>query len=272
MQAKYYIPEKLKGLVNVIWEQRAIKPMRWTFLPTGCVELIFRLGPALESVRGKTLNDEANPTRNLTFLSGLHTKPFTVQFTQFHFIGIQLQPIALYAIFGIPCSEVKDWALDGSLLIKNLNEPQIEERLQMKGGGHQKAHWLENFMVKRLKHATDLPFAMKLSDVVNQVLSKPSQWADIKLEDLTGYSRTHTYRLFKKWYGLSPSRTLKLQRYVRSLQQLHNDNLPENLTGLSYRQGYYDQAHFIHIFKEITGMTPGEYRKKRTAIPFQLKE
>jgi|GEM_PF-1856218 len=270
MQARYYIPEKLTGLVNAIWEQRAVGPRQWTFLPTGCVELIFRLGPALESIEGKSLNDEVNPTRNVAFLSGLHTRPFEVRFTRFHFIGIQMQPIAVNALFGIPCYEVRDWALDGNMLLRDLEEPEIEERLRGEEDFRQKARWLEDFMVNRLGDADDLTFAGKLMEVVDSVIFRRITGEDVSIEDLTGYSRTHTYRLFKKWFGVSPSRCVQLYRYVRALNQIHMENGVGRLTDVAYGQGYYDQSHFIHTFKEFAGMTPGEYRESKSEIPFQL--
>lgn len=270
MKAQYYIPDKLPGLVNSIWEQRAAGPAQWRFLPTGCVELIFRLGPELDSIDGKELHDEVNPSQNISFLSGLHTRPFCVDFTRFHFIGIQMQPIALQAIFDLPCHEVRDWALDGTLLLNDLSEPEIEERLKGEGTFTEKARWLEDLMVQRLKRATDLPFAFRLMEVIGEVTNRPPDHDKAEIEELTGYSRTHTYRLFKKWFGLSPSRCVQLYRYVSAVNRMHAHNSNDRLTDIAYDQGYYDQAHFIRRFKEYAGMTPGEYHQSKTDIPFQL--
>lgn len=32
------------------------------------------------------------------------------------------------------------------------------------------------------------------------------------------------------------------------------------LTEVAYDQGFYDQAHFIRIFKSFTGITPSKYK------------
>ena len=35
-----------------------------------------------------------------------------------------------------------------------------------------------------------------------------------------------------------------------------------SLSFIGQELGYYDQAHFIREFKQVTGMTPGKYRKR----------
>ena len=47
--------------------------------------------------------------------------------------------------------------------------------------------------------------------------------------------------------------------YAKSLL-LQQPDLP--LSAVAEKLGYHDQFHFIRQFKSVTGMTPGEYRKK----------
>lgn len=40
-----------------------------------------------------------------------------------------------------------------------------------------------------------------------------------------------------------------------------------NLTEVGYACGFYDQAHFIRVFKEFSAMTPGQYLEQKSRIP-----
>lgn len=267
MNARFYIPPKLRGFATYIWEQRAEKPMRWQILPSGHVELIFRLGPSVDYLESKWMDEDVNPTRHLCFQSGLHTRPLKMKFTRFHFLGIQLKPIAIHTLFKIPAEKIRDWALDGELIIPELDE--MEEKLKNKTSFYQKARWLENYIYHFLKNAKEPDFALKLDQVVTQFVQNSSASSEHSIEDIAGYSRTHTFRLFKEWFGLSPARYVQLQRYVHALNLIHHQH--PRLTDIGFAAGYYDQPHLIHTFRAFTGITPGEYLKtKNDHMPGQI--
>lgn len=60
-------------------------------------------------------------------------------------------------------------------------------------------------------------------------------------------------RLFHKWIGLSPKKFSQIIRFQSTVQALVNKTDP--LSAAS-QFGYYDQAHFIHVFKKHLGKTP----------------
>lgn len=95
----------------MIWEQESDTPSNWQILPSGFVELIFNLGPAMENVQGKRVGGAFNPTEEFCFLSGIHTQPLYMSFPRFKIMGVQMHPLAVKAVFGLPCKEVRDWAL-----------------------------------------------------------------------------------------------------------------------------------------------------------------
>lgn len=265
MHIQRYIPTRLHGLVHLIWEQRAEQPMRWQILPSGCVELIFRLGPKVDEMQARALNSHINPTAHTCFLSGLHTWPLYLNFSRFHFIGMQMSPIAVKALFGLPCVEVVDWALDGELLLRQLDE--IEDRLMVPGDFLTKARWLENHFLARINETAELHLALQLSRAVRKLdTEQPDKQR--ALQRLIGYSRTHTHRLFTGWFGLAPGYHLRLTQYLSVLQSLHC--APGRLTDLAYGHGYFDQAHFIRSFRHFTNMTPGQYRKNMSGLIGQL--
>jgi len=67
-------------------------------------------------------------------------------------------------------------------------------------------------------------------------------------------------RLFRYQVGLTPKQFSRIQRVALVRQHLQQG---EPLLDTALTCGYSDQAHFIHDFKTVVGMTPGQYRASR---------
>jgi len=261
MNIQRYFSHILSPLVHCIWEQKSLGPMAWQILPSGCLELIFRLGPQLEQV--DSLQLQQNPTRDFCFLSGLHTQTLKMRFVTFHNLGIQLSPLAAQAFFRIPCAELQDWALPGEELFKDL--AQLEEHLQQAPDFQTRCRHLESFLLARIQESPELWQALRLKRRLEQGLR---QGRVLEPENLMGYSRTQTYRLFKTWFGLAPSQYMRLEQFTQSIAQIHRRS--DSLTQIAQASGYFDQAHFVRSFRHFAGITPGYYKKHRSELPGQL--
>jgi AraC-like DNA-binding protein len=81
-----------------------------------------------------------------------------------------------------------------------------------------------------------------------------------RVEDISArlnISSARLRELFRNHVGLSPKELIKIRRINESFRiKEHNE---DSLTGLAYKLDYFDQAHFIHEFKEATGITPKQY-------------
>ncbi|MNH99581.1 DNA-binding transcriptional activator FeaR [compost metagenome] len=65
---------------------------------------------------------------------------------------------------------------------------------------------------------------------------------------------------FRKHYFLTPSEYLNLYKVNKAILLLQN-NSPERLTDIGLNAGFYDQSHFIRVFKKFSGYTPKEFSK-----------
>lgn len=81
-----------------------------------------------------------------------------------------------------------------------------------------------------------------------------------------GYSHKQFIHLFKKHVGLTPKLFQRVTRFNQALQQMHTAEEP-NWFDVSYRYGYYDQAHFINEFKRFSTITPESYLLQREQYP-----
>ncbi len=85
----------------------------------------------------------------------------------------------------------------------------------------------------------------------------------IALDELAGQagiSPYHFSRLFKRTMGRSPMQFVTGFRVERAREMLADPSLP--LTTIAVRCGFADQAHFSRQFKQLTGETPGRYRRR----------
>ena len=85
-----------------------------------------------------------------------------------------------------------------------------------------------------------------------------------------GYSRFHFVRLFRSVYGETPGQYLSRRRIERARELLRSANL--TVTEICFLVGFSSLGTFCTRFKQLVGMTPGEFRRQavrhgRSPIP-----
>ena len=80
------------------------------------------------------------------------------------------------------------------------------------------------------------------------------------LEELAAVAFMNKYsllRLFTKTEGITPYRYLETIRIGKAKELLAQDLEPAEVALMT---GFSDQSHFSKFFKEVIGLTPGQYR------------
>src|SRR5690606_22003123 len=108
----------------------------------------------------------------------------------------------------------------------------------------EKAKWLESYLLKKMNETADLHIAINLDQTIRRYHTWKHKPSSKTVENLMGYSRTQTYRLFNDWFGISAHSYQKLVQFIRSVETLHNRDVKLIDAGLD--NGYYDQSHFVH--------------------------
>ena len=74
------------------------------------------------------------------------------------------------------------------------------------------------------------------------------------------FQHAHFRRVFKKIYGISPSKYVNKLRLDKAGNLLADTNL--SVEEIVYKCGYNNYSYFERVFKTVFGLTPSDYRKK----------
>jgi AraC family transcriptional regulator len=81
------------------------------------------------------------------------------------------------------------------------------------------------------------------------------------IAEVAGVHPTHLARAFKKHYRCTVGDYLRRLRLDWASKQLANSE--DSVAEIAVAAGFYDQSHFIHTLKRLTGLTPAEIRASR---------
>ena len=116
--------------------------------------------------------------------------------------------------------------------------------------------WLLEKLTLPMRHHPAVHFAL------TQLLSQKNQKMS-DLADKVNLSQRRFIQVFKNQVGLSPklfSRVMRFQEMIKAIGQKNDIDWLD----VALSVGYFDQAHFIHDFKEFSGFTPTEFLVRRT--------
>ena len=89
--------------------------------------------------------------------------------------------------------------------------------------------------------------------------------ANATVTDAIGLSPKRFIERFKSEVGLTPKRYCRILRLQQVIRRAHACPVI-NWTDLALDCGYFDQAHFVHEFRSLVGMSPTAYAAARTAF------
>jgi AraC-like DNA-binding protein len=196
-------------------------------------------------------------------LAGPHGGPTAIDtLEQRRLVAVEFKVGGVAAFLPMPASEVCDqvvglgdlWGREVSLLHERLCEASTPE---------DKFRVVEAALLQRLVPPRDGAIAAAL-----RLLGHGASVADISSR--TGLLPKTLVRRFREQVGLTPkrlSRVLRLQRILASARPRES----ADWAGVAAEHGYTDQAHFIHDFRDLTGITPTAYHpsssRRRNHVP-----
>ncbi len=181
---------------------------------------------------------------------------------QHRLVAVEFQLGGLAAFLPMPASEVGNqvvelrdvWGQAGSLLRERLCEARTPS---------EKFRVLESALAEGMARPQDPAIAAAVS-----MLDRGAGVAETR-ERLGLLPKTFVRR-FSERVGLAPKRLARVRRLQRVVASVRNQPKTD-WCAVAAEHGYTDQAHLIHEFRELAGMTPTGYRpssaRRRNHVP-----
>lgn len=166
---------------------------------------------------------------------------------------VVFQPWGLYGLTGIPGTETVDLRVGANDFFRT---DEIGERLQECSSWRDRIRLLEILLTQRRKLV--LPDLQGIPYVVSRMNAADEPLSIRSLAEASCLTERTLERRFHQLVGMSPkpfSRILRLQKSLK-MKRLQPDL---SLMDVACKAGYYDQAHYIREFSDLTGLTPGQY-------------
>jgi AraC-like DNA-binding protein len=229
--------------------------------PCGYATLVFHYGPpSIFQKRGSSKYIEPN-----LVICGQQTSYYDLSLSgKTGMILIVFRPHGVKSFFNFPITELLNENLPLHDLINNVTI-ELEDKLFNAPDNKQRIAHLEDFLIKRLStYGEGFAFHNDEFERVEYALeiienSKGQiRTLDIAHEVCLGIKQFE--RTFSKYVGINPKKYASIVRFQNVIQMKRkHDN--SSMFQLAFDNGYYDQSHFIHDFKSLTGLTPKAFFK-----------
>jgi len=170
------------------------------------------------------------------------------------FISVCFLPGAAANFFPVAMHEVSDSMINLCDLWKNV-ATEMEDQVSCAMNNYERVAIIQEYLTRQLEKLKNPDKTVE--HWLWQVTFFKGQLTVEDLSRKVNISQRQLGRRFNQTVGLSPKEFSRVTRFIHSLR--HLKKYPSlSLTEIAYESGYYDQAHFIHDYKNYAGLTPGE--------------
>lgn len=245
----------LAAVVKCYWSLESPKqeiPEKQTIVADGCMEMIFHYGDLYKQylTNGKSI------IQPRCFVMGQLSRPLEIEPTgSTGIFSVRFHPDGFLPFATVPLSELEDKAVALELIFGKAGQ-EIEELVLSATTSEQRIQHIEQFLFSRLSDVATIDKLVK--SAVETIITANGQLSVDELSKRTHVNRRQLERKFSSSIGLSPKQLSKIIRLQATLQLILTKKFT-TFTAVAHESEYYDQAHFIKDFKELTGFTPKEF-------------
>ena len=248
--AHHYAPRgPLSDFVALFWHWRGHSSARSTerLLPMPTMELVFQLGG------GRIGGGVAGPHSEVFFIE---------RSAQDELLGVHFKPGGAFPFLGVPAGDLHNRYVDVADLWGERAATSLVARLREAPTSRAKfallERWLLGAAARPLQRHPGARFA--LAELRRDSTVRSS--ADVARA--LGMSQRRFIQLFRDEVGLTPKLYSRIERFQHVLRSVELCD-EVDWVGVATSCGYFDQAHFIHDFREFTGLRPSDYLGLRIA-------
>lgn len=156
--------------------------------------------------------------------------------------------------FSEPLHELYNESLSLEHFVKREQLAALEEQLSGAKSDDARVLLVERFLLSRLQLRED---DLLVAAAIEQIRLAQGNIRMSELAEKLFTSKSPLEKRFRQVVGTTPKKFANIIRMKSSLIAMQSP-----LTGQDdYRMNHYDQAHFIHDFKNFTGTTPSQFLK-----------
>jgi AraC-like DNA-binding protein len=199
-------------------------------------------------------------------LSGARTRSFLLDTSRpLSLIGVAFKPGGGFPFTPGPAAELKDLSVPLEVIWRS-DAHALREQVLTARTAHLKLQRTEEFLLKRLLRRPQRHPAVAYAI---EALRRPEARV-AAVTERTGLSARRLIQLFSREVGLTPKLFSRLSRF-RAVVSMVDAQRDVDWAAVALACGYYDQAHLIHEFRDLTGMCPSAYLRHRTASPNHVR-
>jgi AraC-like DNA-binding protein len=170
-------------------------------------------------------------------------------------ILVMFRPYGAGVFFKMPMLEISDQNVALEQLA-GIEAKEIEDRILNAANNQERIQLIEKFLTNKLiRNHHD---QQQVKAVLYRMMQSRGQISIKELAETACLSVKQLERKFSGSIGLNPKQFIRIVRFQHVLK-IHRNGFTGSLTSLAHESGYYDQAHFIHDFKRITGSAPRKF-------------
>ena len=253
----------LNSFVELFWYYDGFSPRshkKERLMPDGSVELIINLREDEVRIYDREKLDKCTRLPG-TVIAGPHSGFFVIDTAeQDSVMGIHFKPGGAFPFFSEPANELHNlhvaledlWGGEAQLLRERVLEASTPEA---------KFQALEACLTEQafrpLERHRAVGYALGL---FRNIHTAPAM---AQVSDRIGISSRRFIELFSNEVGLTPKLYFRVRRFQQVLKTIHK-GVEVDWVDLAADCGYFDQAHFIHDFKEFSGINPTTYLVQKT--------
>lgn len=258
----------LSYFVELLWfyEDLDVGHTKEKLLPDASMELIIDLseGP-------KKLYDNRDLDRytgfNRCWVSGMQRQFIVLGVEKgSSMMGAHFRTGGAAPFFGFPISELAGNVVELDLIWKR-EILALREQLLEAATPQQKFDLLEAYLIAKAQSR------LEPDQTVSAALQTLRAWPMLSLRELAaqlGLSHKQMLARFDCRVGMTPKLTSRIFRFQKALSATNEKKTTPEWSDLAVGCGYYDQAHLIHEFRQLAGLTPSEYLRGRTDFPLYV--
>ncbi|MDD4032848.1 MAG: helix-turn-helix transcriptional regulator, partial [Bacteroidales bacterium] len=171
-------------------------------------------------------------------------------------IFINFKPAGACHFFEFPLSEIENQSVD-LRAVYNREIHEVEEKLQWAGSYGERIALIEQFLVQRYREIP-LHDELLIQSAVMLIKNTREPLTTPELAGMLSVTPKSLERKFAAYIGKTPRQFTRIVRFNQCIRDIGSGD-KGRFTQYAYRNGYYDQSHFIHEFKTYSGYTPGEF-------------